>query len=99
MRIDFHYGPQSTEPPDRSSAKADGRATISYSKSEASQDQAQISDTHMQVQALTAEALRPSEVRHQRIQSLREAIRTGQFQANPQETAGALISHMLFPPH
>lgn len=48
----------------------------------------------MQVQALVAEAMRSPEVREQRVQALRAAVRDGKFQPDPKQTAGALMSHM-----
>ncbi len=94
MRIDLHYGPQSAAGTDRSSEKATGIATGSTGTAGSPEDQAQLSGTHAQVQALASEALQLPEIRQERVQSLREAIRSGLYDAAPGKTAGALIAHM-----
>jgi flagellar biosynthesis anti-sigma factor FlgM len=94
MRIDLHYGPQSTEHADRSrNSNLDGTASASGNKLQ-TEDRAQISGAHVQVQALVAEALRSPDSREQRVQSLREAVLNGKFQVDSRQTAGAVMEHM-----
>lgn len=60
------------------------------------EDQAQLSGAHAQVQALAAQASQLPEVRHQRVESLRQAIVGGQYRADSQQVAGAIVDHMIF---
>jgi flagellar biosynthesis anti-sigma factor FlgM len=46
------------------------------------------------VAALAAQAAALPEVRQERVQALRQAMQSGQYHADPQKLAGALMSHM-----
>ena len=98
MRIDLHYGPQQT--PEASPNRTQGPAgTASSVPSTASgEDQAQLSGAHIQVQALAAQAQQLPEVREERVQALRQAVHSGQYQADPEKIAGALVAHMVLGP-
>ncbi len=93
MRIDFHYGPQSTRQADRADSKP-ATAAESPTKPQLSDDQAQISASHMRVLELTGQVMQIPGIREQRVHSLREAMRNGQFTADPEKTAGALLAEM-----
>jgi flagellar biosynthesis anti-sigma factor FlgM len=97
MRIDLQYGSQQVPESGRNSAQASS-AAATPSTIEAEEDQAQLSGAHVQVQALTAQASQLPEVREERVQSLRNAVESGQYEADPEKVAGALLSHMVFGP-
>jgi negative regulator of flagellin synthesis FlgM len=95
MRINFHSGPQPAaeiESNRAQNAAAGGRLSHSSGTSE---DQAQLSAAHVQVQALAAQAGQLPEIRAEKVQSLREALAKGQYRIEPEKVAGSLISHMV----
>ena len=95
MRINFHSGPQPAaelEINRGQNAATGGRLAHS---SAAGADLAQLSATHVQVQALAAQAGQLPEIRAEKVQSLREALAKGEYRVQPEKLAGALISHML----
>jgi len=99
MRIDSSYGPQASAASDQTAGKSPGSATRPETSDEpaaisSGEDTAQLSGTHLQVQALAAQASQAPEVRQDRVEALRQAIQSGRYQANPQQTAGALFTHM-----
>lgn len=95
MRIDLTHTPQATPQSDRiRSSSAGGNATA---KTQAAEDQAQLSGAHAQVEALAAEASQLPEVRQERVEALRLAVMGGQYQSDPQKVAGALVAHMIAP--
>src|SRR5690348_10766849 len=59
------------------------------------QDQAQLSGAHVQVQALAAQASLLPEVRDERVQALRLAINSGNYQPGPEKVAEAIFLHLL----
>lgn len=97
MRIDLNQGPQSLIEATRSNTQ---RAESNNSAREplGVEDQAQLSGTHVQVQALAAQAAQLPEIREERVQALRHAIQSGQYQASPEKTAGAMFAHMIAQP-
>lgn len=100
MRIDFNFEPQpsteSTRAQDsqRMQASAAGTAAGTAAGS-AAEDQAQISGMHLQIQALAAQAAQLPEVREERVQSLRQAIQSGQYRASADQIASAVFDHMM----
>jgi len=98
MRIDLQYGPQQAPESGRSNAQTSSAAAGSLGRLESGEDQAQLSGAHVQVEALATQASQLPEIREERVQTLREAVHSGQYQADPQKVAGALLAHMVFGP-
>ena len=98
MRIDLNHGPQSAA--DNTPANVSSRPAANNSASINSpvEDQAQLSGSHVQVQALAAQASQLPEVREGRVHALRQAVQSGHYQASPEKIAGALILHMIAGP-
>ncbi|MGC2447992.1 MAG: flagellar biosynthesis anti-sigma factor FlgM, partial [Candidatus Sulfotelmatobacter sp.] len=96
-RIDLHYGPQQTTESDRNSQSSQA-ANSASNQAEVGQDQTRFSGAHAQVQALAAQAVQLPEVRQDKVDALRQAIQSGQYQADPQQTAGALFTQMQCSP-
>jgi flagellar biosynthesis anti-sigma factor FlgM len=96
MRIDFHYGPQSTQQSEHSngSNRAD-HTTVAKNQPSVSDDLAQVSGTRVQVQALAAKVLQLPALRQERIAALRNAIQSGQFRPDAEQTASALLGDMV----
>jgi flagellar biosynthesis anti-sigma factor FlgM len=98
MRIDSNYVSQALpENEGSTSAASSGKTGATASSAVASplgEDQAQLSGVHVQVQALVAQALQLPEVRQERVQALRQAVSSGQYQPSPQEVAGALLANV-----
>ena len=97
MRIDFNHGPQLPET-NRSSTQNAAAAESRSAARALGEDQAQLSGTHVQVRALAAAASHLPEVRQERVQALRQAVQSGNYQANPEKVAGALFAHMVAGP-
>ncbi len=93
MRIDLNHTPQLPEP-SRSSAQ-NSAAAASASEALGGEDQAQLSGAHAQVLALVAQAAQLPEVREERVQFLRQAIQSGQYQSSPENTAAAVLDHLM----
>jgi len=98
MRIDFHQEPQAIAESNRANPQSAGAAGTSSASSALGEDQAQLSGAHVQVQALAAEAAHLPEIRQERVQALRQAIQSGQYQASPEKIAGALFAQMIAGP-
>jgi len=98
MRIELNYGPQQLAESNRSSAQAANAAERSTASGAAGEDQAQLSGSHVQVQALAAQASQLPEVRQERVQALREAIQSGHYHVSPEKVAGAMLEHMTSGP-
>jgi flagellar biosynthesis anti-sigma factor FlgM len=100
MRIDLQSGTQAAPESERSNS----RNSVANSPTSAAkapslgEDQAQLSGAHVEVQALTAQASQLPEVREERVQSLRQAIHTGEYQVDPLKIAGALFSSIVTSP-
>jgi flagellar biosynthesis anti-sigma factor FlgM len=101
MRVDLNAGPQSLPESDRaasasgSSSGPNSASASSGASSVSSEDQAELSGAHAQVQALVAQAAQLPEVRQERVQSLRQAIQSGGYHSTPEQIAGAVFEHML----
>jgi len=95
MRIDLNQGPQTVPESNRSTPEATTSSSVSHALGE---DQAQLSGTHAQVEALAAQASQLPEVREERVQALRQAIDGGRYQASPENVAGAMFLHMMAGP-
>lgn len=97
MRIDPNQAAQaasesSSRSSSQSSASADSRASAS---SPLGEDQAQLSDVHVQAQTLAAQASQLPEVREEKVNALRQAVLDGSYQPSSTEVAGALFAHMV----
>ena len=99
MRIDLNYGPQAAPESDRSAtspaAAAGSRNAAPGESQRPDQDQAQLSGAYVEVQTLAAQASQLPEVREERVQALRQAVESGQYQAHPSQVAGALVAHLI----
>ena len=93
MRINPYFGPQQTPETGRDKQSNQGNASIASVTIEP--DQAQLSGTHIQVQALVAQASQLPEVRQEKVTALREAVQAGQYRPNPANIAHGLMSEML----
>jgi flagellar biosynthesis anti-sigma factor FlgM len=101
MRIDSQYNPQSAPEPNRANALANSStasSTVAAADTSAvaspGEDQAQLSGAYVSAEALSSQALQLPEIREQKVQSLRQAVLSGQYQASPQNVAQALFAHM-----
>lgn len=97
MRIDLNHTPQLPEP-SRSGSAQNSALAASASEVLGGEDQAQLSGAHAQVLALVAQAVQLPDVREQRVQLLRQAIQSGQYQSNPENTAAAVFNHLIARP-
>jgi len=100
MRIDLSYEPQATLESERSTIgpAAAGSSSRNAAPGESlgqDQDQAQLSGAYVEVQTLAAQASQLPEVREDRVQTLRQAVEGGQYQARPSQVAGALVAHLI----
>ena len=93
MRVDLNYGPQAAPETNRNGTPNPAASGSPAANPVLGEDQAQLSGAHVQVQALVAQAAQLPEVRQERVQALRQAVESGQYQARPQEVAGALLAH------
>lgn len=100
MRIDLQSGTQAAAEAERSNSRNSvaNTATSAAKASALGEDQAQLSGAHIEVQALTAQASQLPEVREERVQALRQAIHSGEYQVDPQKVAGALFSNLVTSP-
>jgi flagellar biosynthesis anti-sigma factor FlgM len=99
MRIEFNRVPQPAEASPTSAATPSVASTQSASHTEAlGEDQAQLSGTHAQVEALTAQAGQLPEVRQEKVQALRQAVEAGRYHASPETVAGALLADVVAVP-
>lgn len=96
MRIDFQYTPQPAEP---SNSRAQNQQTQRSSGEAArvgvGEDQAQLSGARTQVEALAAQASQLPEIRQERVESLRQAVGSGQYRPDSAKVAGALLNSLL----
>jgi flagellar biosynthesis anti-sigma factor FlgM len=76
------------------SAEAQSQAAAAGS-SALGEDQAQLSGTHAQVQALVGQALQLPEIRQEKVQALRQAVVAGKYQPSASDVAGALLANNL----
>jgi flagellar biosynthesis anti-sigma factor FlgM len=99
MRINLNQGaqeiPESGRTKNSSLASADAQASASSAPGE---DSTQLSGTHIQVQALVAQALQFPEVRQEKVNALRQLVESGSYQPSAQQVGDALFDHMLVSP-
>ncbi len=95
MRIDLHNG---TSPiAANESSRGQGAASASQTAS-SGEDQAQLSGTHMQVEALAAQAAQLPEIRQEKVVALREAVEGGRYQVDHRQVADAMLAHLAAAP-
>lgn len=95
MRIDPNYGPSAAPESQRNSGQNAPAPTPANASPALGEDQAQLSGPHSQVQALATLASQLPEVRQERVQALRQAVKSGHYQASPGQVAGALVAHLI----
>jgi flagellar biosynthesis anti-sigma factor FlgM len=95
MRIDLSLGPQPLPETNRGNTPGSGVPATSSAGALGGEDQAQLTGSHVQVLALVAQASQFPEVREERVQSLRQAIQSGQYQSSPEKIAGAIFAHLI----
>jgi flagellar biosynthesis anti-sigma factor FlgM len=95
MRIDLNQGPQQLNESNRNGAQNPVTSGSSSLGNALGEDQAQLSGSHVQVNALAAQASQLPEVRQERVQALRQAVQSGQYTASPEEVAGAMFADMI----
>lgn len=93
MRISPYFGPQQT--PETGRDRQTSQANTSASRVDPQADQAQLSGAHIQVQALAAQVAQLPEVREAKINALRDAVQSGEYQPDPANTAHGLMSEMF----
>jgi flagellar biosynthesis anti-sigma factor FlgM len=72
-----------------------GRGGLSVNSNlNVSEEQAQVSGTRVLVQALAAEVAQLPEVRQEKVSALRQAVQSGDYNPDPEQVAGALVSHL-----
>jgi flagellar biosynthesis anti-sigma factor FlgM len=98
MRIDSNRGAQSAAETDRTSAQGGAAANNSSGAGAIGEDQAQLSGAHTQVAALAAQAAQLPEIREERVQSLRQAVSSGQYDAPPEKVASAMLTYLIAGP-
>lgn len=94
MRIDLHFEPQQAQQSDRSSPQTSQAASAAANQAQVGQDQTILSGAHVQVEALAAQAAQLPEIRQGKIEALRQAVQSGQYQSDPHKTADALLTQM-----
>jgi flagellar biosynthesis anti-sigma factor FlgM len=94
MRINLGQGSQPVNESSVNFSQRGGSGAGANSGTAIGEDQTQLSGAHLQVAALAAQAAALPEVRQERVQALRQAMQSGQYHADPQKLAGALMSHM-----
>ncbi len=103
MRIDSNQSGQAASESNQpasaqtagSNAAAGGGPGVNLNLNE---DQAQLSGTHVLVQALVAEAAQLPDVRQEKVSALRQAVQSGGYGSDPAQVAGALFSHLVSSP-
>lgn len=105
MRIDGNQGAQpgalaeSNRAASQNPASGGTGSTASNALGDAlGEDQAQLSGAHIQVEALAAQALQFPEIRHEKVNALRQAVSDGSYQVGSEQVADAVFAHMLAKP-
>ena len=107
MRIDANSGAQGLPETGRSESQSASSVGGQLAATEAQagsvggilgEDQAELSGTHQQVQALTAQALQFPEIRQEKVNALRQVVADGSYQPESSQIAGAVLIHMLVMP-
>lgn len=99
MRIDLNHSLQIPESnpgsPSGTTTTAASSGAHALGEDVLSEDQAQLSGGHVQVDALAAQAAQLPEVRQEKVQALRQAVSAGQYDPAPEQVAGAMLDYMF----
>ena len=96
MRIDPNPLPQPIAESDRSAAQNTAAASGNPADNSAlAPDQAELSTSHAQVQALAAQASQLPEIRRERVVALRQTVQNGSYRPSPERVAQAIFAHMI----
>jgi flagellar biosynthesis anti-sigma factor FlgM len=96
MRIDSNQGVQPLPESGRTGEQSlPSGGTRSAASSPLGEDQAQLSSTHVQVQALAAQAAQLPEIRQEKVNALRQVVLEGSYQPSSQQVAEAVFAHMV----
>ena len=98
MRIELNFGAQQTSETshtDRAAVANSGPAMASQGLTE---DQADVSNTHLHLKALVGQAAQLPEIRQERVQALRLAIDGGTYRPSLGEVAGAMLAEIAGKP-
>jgi len=102
MRIDPHSAAQGLPEIEKSvnQSGVSGAKDTSPQTSNAAlgEDEAQLSGTHIQAQALTAQALQFPEVRQEKVNALRQVVEDGRYGPGSDRIAEAMLGHMTIEP-
>jgi flagellar biosynthesis anti-sigma factor FlgM len=98
MRIDSNQGAQSAAETERPGAQGGAAANGASGAGAIGEDQAQLSGAHTQVAAVAAQAAQLPEIREERVQSLRQAVSSGQYDAPPEKVASAMLTYLIAGP-
>ncbi|SRR5579872_520575 len=97
MRINPYFAPQQTSETGRS--QPNSTVNTSSARLGPQSDEAQLSGTHVQVQALAAQASQLPEVRQAKVQALRAAVQGGQYSLDPSNIARGMMAEITFSRH
>jgi flagellar biosynthesis anti-sigma factor FlgM len=90
MRIDLHNTVADLLSPNASSKKVSEDASSSIASSDAGAH-ATLSSDATSVSSLTSQALKTPEVRQDKVDSLKQAVSSGQYQLDPSKIAGSIL--------
>jgi len=94
MRIDLN--PKSPEAPDAAqSTRRGSRNSAVPGQTAPAEDRAELSLDQVRVRALAAQVNELPEIRQQKVAALSRAIREGNYNVTPEQTAEALVANML----
>jgi len=94
MRINLSTGIPPTVDPGRS-AKPGASSAGGINQAELATDTAKLSTDGSRIAGLTAAVNELPEIRQERVAALSEQVRSGTYRVSPEQTAEAIISHML----
>jgi len=96
MRVHPDYAAQQVQENNRTQGQSSPAPGLTAgSSANLGEDQALLSGAHTQVQALAAQASQLPEAREDRVQTLRQAVESGEYNPSPENVAGAIFSQLL----
>jgi flagellar biosynthesis anti-sigma factor FlgM len=100
MRIDANSGAQAPPEIEKSESQSVSSAGGQLPSTGAlggvfGEDQAELSGSYGQAQALTAQALQFPEIRQEKVNALRQVVEDGSYQPSSSQIANAMFTHML----
>jgi flagellar biosynthesis anti-sigma factor FlgM len=93
MRIDLNPMPAS-ESAQRVAQNAAAVSSETAGSAALAPDQAQLSSSHVQVQALAAQVAQLPEIRQERVVALRQTLQNGLYRPDALQTAQSIFMHM-----